>query len=92
MKKIVYFILACVTIAYIGLLCYSNLALDVPSWFYYIEVYGGLAIAVAYAFVNFFGSPLKMVFFILLIIAVVALVLSICIPDVIRGFFGLIQQ
>ena len=92
MKKIVYFILACVTIAYIGLLCYSNLALDVPSWFYYIEVYGGLAIAIAYAFVNFFGSPLKMVFFILLIIAVVALVLSICIPDAIRGFFGLIQQ
>lgn len=92
MKKTVYFILACITIAYIGLLCYSNIALDVPGWFYYLEVYGGLAIAISYAFVNFFGSPLKMVFFILLIVAVVVLVLTICIPDTLRGFFGLITQ
>lgn len=92
MKKTVYFILACITIAYIGLLCYSNIATDVPGWFYYIEVYGGLAIAIAYAFVNFFGSPLKMVFFILLIFAIVILILSICIPDTIRSFLGLIKQ
>ena len=91
MKRIIYFILACLTIAYIGLLCYSNIALDVPSWIYYLEVYGGLAIAVAYAFINFFGSPLKMVFFKLLILAVVVLILSICIPDAIRSFFGLIK-
>ena len=90
MKKILYFILACITIIYIGVLCYANIALDVPSWIYYIEVYGGLVIALAYAIINFIGSPLKIVFFILLILAVVALILSICIPDTLRQFFGMI--
>lgn len=90
MKKIVYFVLACLTIIYIGFLCYANIIVDGPAWFYYLEVYGALGIAIAYAFINFFGSPLKMVFFILLIVAVVALVLSVCIPDAIRSFFGLI--
>lgn len=89
MKKILYFVLACITIIYIGVLCYANIAVDVPSWIYYVEVYGGLGIALAYAVINFFGSPLKIVFLILLILAVVALILSICIPDTLRQFFGL---
>jgi len=47
MKKSIYFILAVITIAYIGVLCYANIAVGVPDWISYIEIYGGLAIAFA---------------------------------------------
>ncbi|MBQ8444741.1 MAG: hypothetical protein IJX25_05265 [Clostridia bacterium] len=90
MKRILYFILAVITIAYIGVLCYANIAIDEPSWIGYIEVYGGLVIALAYAAINFFGSPLKTVFFILLVLAVVLLILSIVIPDVFRQLLGIV--
>lgn len=91
MKRILYFILACVTIVYIAFLCYFNIAGNVNSWSNYVAVYGGLIIAVAYAIINFIGNPLKMVFFIVLIVAVVALVLTIAIPDVLRQLFGIKQ-
>ena len=70
MKKIIYFILAIITILYIGLLCYANIAPNEPTWIMYISIYGGLTIALAYAVVNFVGSPLKIAFLIILIIAV----------------------
>ena len=89
MKKTVYFILACLTIIYIGFLCYTNLALNVPNWCGYIEVYGGLLIAVLYAAINFWGSPLKIVFFVLLVLAIVILVLTIVMPDVFRDLFNI---
>lgn len=89
MKRTVYFILAVITIAYIGVLCYANIAPDVPDWISYIEIYGGVAIAVLYAAINFFGSPLKTVFFVLLVLSVVLLVLSIVIPEVFRELFGI---
>lgn len=89
MKRILYFILAIITIAYIGVLCYANIALSVPEWLGYIQTYGGIVIALAYAAINFFGSPLKTVFFILLVLATVLLILSIVIPDVFRGIFGI---
>ncbi len=89
MKSIVYFILALLTIVYIGFLCYVNLyGLDNMSQiFYYISIYGGLGIALLYAAVNFFGNPLKIVFFMLLIIMVVLLILTMTIPDVFRKLF-----
>ena len=90
MKKILYFVLALITLVYIGILCYANIVPNEPSWVYYIELYGGLAIALAYAAINFFGSPLKIVFFILLILSVVVLILTICIPEVFRDLFGIV--
>lgn len=87
MKTVLYFILSIITIAYIGLLCYANIAVNVPSWIGYIEVYGGLVIALAYASINFFGNPLKIVFFILLVIAVVCLILTIAMPETFRKLF-----
>ena len=90
MKKILYFILACITLFYIGVLCYANIVPDEPSWIYYIELYGGIVIALAYAAINFFGSPLKIVLFILLVVAAVVLVLTICIPEVFRDLFGIV--
>ena len=89
MKKILYFILACITIVYIGVLCYANISLSEPSWVGYVELYGGLIIALAYAAINFFGNPLKIVFFILLILAVVMLVLTIFVPEIFRNLFNI---
>ena len=89
MKSIAYFILAVLTIAYIGILCYINIAQPTGAAYGDISIYGGLVIALAYAAINFFGNPLKIVFFILLILAVVVLILTIAIPDVFRSLFGI---
>ncbi len=89
MKSIIYFILAVLTIVYVGFLCYVNIAGDFTGVLKYISVYGGLGIALLYAAINFFGNPLKIVFFILLILSVVVLILTIAIPDVFRDLLGI---
>lgn len=89
MKSIIYFILAVLTIVYVGFLCYVNIAGDFTGILKYISVYGGLGIALLYAAINFFGNPLKIVFFILLILSVVVLFLTIAIPDVFRDLLGI---
>lgn len=92
MKSILYFILAVLTIVYIGFLCYVNIAGDFTGVLKYISVYGGLIIALLYAGINFFGNPLKIVFFILLILAVIVLILTIVIPDTFRDLFGISES
>lgn len=92
MKSVVYFILAVLTIVYIGFLCYVNIAEPAGAVIEYISVYGGLLIALLYAGINFFGNPLKIVFFVLLILAVVVLILTIVIPDVFRNLFGVVVE
>lgn len=92
MKSILYFILAVLTIVYIGFLCYVNIAGDFTGVLKYISVYGGLIIALLYAAINFFGNPLKIVFFILLILAVIVLILTIVIPDTFRDLFGISES
>ncbi len=87
MKRVLYFVLACLTIIYIGFLCYTNIVGMTADWMYYLSVYGGLSIALLYAAINFFGSPLKIVFFVLLIVATIVLVLTIVMPDVFRQLF-----
>lgn len=91
MKKILYFVLAIITIGYIGFLCYANLVglENLSKVMNYVAIYGGLIIALLYAVINFFGNPLKIVFFILLILAVVLLILTIAIPDVFRSLFNM---
>lgn len=89
MKKILYFILAVLTIVYIGFLCYYNIVGSASVVLKYVAIYGALAIALTYAVINFFGNPLKIVFFILLGIAVLLLILTIAIPSVFRSLFGI---
>ena len=91
MKSTLYFILACLTIAYIGFLCYVNIVGVSAAWMSYLAIYGGLGIALLYAAINFFGNPLKTVFFVLLVLAVVVLVLTIAMPDVFRKLFKVAQ-
>ena len=92
MKTILYFVLAVLTICYIGLLCYCNVATQVNQTIQMIANYGGLAIMLAYAAINFVGNPLKVAFFVLLIIATIFLILTAVIPDVFRNLFGIIVE
>ena len=94
MKTVLYFILAVLTIVYIGFLCYVNLiGIEAISLVLsYIAIYGGLGIALLYAAINFFGSPLKIVFFILLVVTTIILILTIAIPDVFRKLFKMGQE
>lgn len=92
MKRIIYFILAILTIVYIAFLCYVNIMGSPSQALNYVAIYGGLAIALAYAIVNFFGNPLKILFLVLLIIAVIVLILTIAVPDIFRNLFGLTAE
>lgn len=92
MKTVLYFVLAVLTIGYIALLCYCNVAVEVNETVRLIANYGGLAIMLAYAAINFFGSPLKIAFFILLVLATVFLILTAVIPDTFRELFNIIQD
>ena len=92
MKKIIYFIFAILTIIYVGFLCYYNIAEETTKVMEYIAIYGGLLIALMYAAVNFFGNPLKIVFFVLLVLSVIILILTIAIPDVFKNLFGIVSK
>ena len=89
MKKIIYFIFALITIVYVAFLCYYNITNVSSDVLNYIAIYGGLVIALMYAAVNFFGSPLKIIFFVLLVLMVIILILTIAIPDVFRDLLGI---
>lgn len=92
MKTVLYFVLAVLTICYIALLCYCNVAIEVNETIRLIANYGGLAIMLAYAAINFFGNPIKTVFFILLILATVFLILTAVMPDTFRELFNIIKD
>ena len=92
MKTVLYFVLAVLTTGYIALLCYCNVAVEVNETVRLIANYGGLAIMLAYSAINFFGNPLKIAFFILLVLATVFLILTAVMPDTFRELFNIIQD
>ena len=79
MKKILYTVLSILAIIYIGFLICNEIMRAgwqpdmgwFAKWFELIVKFGGVAIIFCFALVNFTGSPLKTVFFILLILAIV---------------------
>ena len=97
MKKILYTILSILSIVYIGFL-----AVDVirsqgiwnpnmggfEKWFELIVNFGGVAIIFCFALVNFTGNPLKMAFFIALIVAIVLYIIVLIVPDWFAGLFA----
>lgn len=93
MKKAIYFILAILTIVYFAFMCYFNLARGISfstdDWILNIAMYGGSAIALVLAIVNFLGNPLKGIFFTLLALVVIVFVLTLFIPDFFRNLFGM---
>ncbi len=97
MKTVIYFILSICAIVYIAALstlqiCGAEL---VASWgtigtiLAGIATYGGIALILLFARVNFFGNPIKVVFFILLILAAIFYVVSCAAPGLLQGLFGI---
>lgn len=97
MKSIVYFILSVCVIIYIAVLSVINIfpATTIIGWGTFgtilvgIAQYGGLAIVMMYALVNFFGSPLKTVFFVLLVLVLIFFILTATIPETFQKLFGI---
>ena len=98
MKKVLYTILSILAIIYIGFMCVDVIKRANPDfladmgWFtkiYNLIVsFGGIAIIFCFALVNFAGSPLKTVFFILLILAIVCFIIVSIVPDFFYNIFG----
>ena len=98
MKKILYTILSILSIVYIAFLAVNIVRTNVAAWnpdfgwfekvFKIIVDFGGIAIIFCFALVNFAGSPLKTVFFILLILAIVLYMIVLAAPDFIFNLFG----
>ena len=94
MKSILYFVLAIITLVYIGFLCYANIIgfENLAQWMNYLAIYGGLCIALLYAGINFFGNPFKTIFFILLVLMTIVLILTIVFPDTFRSLFKMVDS
>ena len=96
MKKVMYTILSVLSIIYIVFLALHVINTNTDwnpnmgwfaKWFELIVNFGGIAIIFCFALVNFAGSPLKTVFFILLIAAIVLYVIVLATPDSIYKLF-----
>lgn len=96
MKKVIYTILSVLSIVYIVFLALHVIQTQTAwnpnmgwfqKWFDLIVNFGGIAIIFCFALVNFAGSPLKTVFFILLIAAIVLYVIILATPDSIYKLF-----
>lgn len=88
MKTVLYFVLSLLTIVYVGILCYLNICPDavttgtvIGEILKYVQLYGGVVLVFVFAFVNFFGSPLKAVFFTILIVVAIAFIVTAIIPQ-----------
>lgn len=99
MKKVIYTILSILSIVYIGFMIVHVLDAktdwdpnfgNFKTCFDLIVDFGGIAIIFCFALVNFAGSPLKTVFFILLIVAIVCYVIVLAAPQVFANMFSFI--
>lgn len=97
MKKVLYTVLSILAIAYIAFLIVHEVDMQTDwepnfggfaPWFDFIVKFGGVAIIFCFALVNFAGSPLKTVFFILLILAIICYVVVIATPE---SFYNVFQ-
>lgn len=96
MKKIIYTILSILSIIYIVFLALNVMRNHgwnpdmgwFEKWFDLIVNFGGVAIIFCFALVNFAGSPLKTVFFVLLILAIVIYVVVLAVPDFFYNIFN----
>ena len=97
MKKVIYTILSILSIVYIAFLVVNVIRTETAwnpdmgafeKWFNLIVNFGGIAIIFCFALVNFAGSPLKTVFFILLILAIVCYIIVMAAPDFFYNIFS----
>lgn len=96
MKKVIYTILSICSIVYIAFLVVNVIRVE-ANWnfnmgwfegvFKWIVNFGGVAIIFCFALVNFTGNPLKIVFFVLLVIAIVCYIVVLAVPDFVYDLF-----
>ena len=92
MKRLFYFILSILVIFYIACLCYLNIDPNVAGsagvFLNSVAKYGGLVLVLAYASVNFFGNPLKIAFFVLLVLVTIFYIITLAVPGLFAGLIG----
>lgn len=96
MKTILYFILSIGVIIYVAAMCAVNIVgvSAVLAWGTIgaivsgVASYGGIALVFAFALINFFGNPLKIVFFVILIIVLIVYILTLAVPAFFQNLFG----
>lgn len=95
MKTVLYFVLSILTIVYVGFMCAINIApglIETGTTFgqflEFVRQYGGVILVFIFAFVNFFGSPLKAVFFTILILVAIFYIITAAAPQI----FGQIKD
>ena len=97
MKKIIYFVLSILAVAYIGVLVLDAVGVlaiaelgAFATILQYFKTYGGVAIIFLYACTNFTGNIFKIVLFVLLLLmAVLFLLVQIpAINEFFRSLFG----
>lgn len=97
MKRVLYTLLSIFSIVYIAFLAVNVVKGETSwnpdmgwftQWFDFIVNFGGIAIIFCFALVNFAGSPLKTVFFILLILAIICYVIVLIVPDFFYNIFN----
>lgn len=90
MRKVLYFIFAILGLAYIALMALYGVNLMHPFMtefftseiFGYISTWGSLVIIGGFCFTYFFGKTLKLIFFFLLLAAVILYVLAFGFPQI----------
>lgn len=97
-KKLLYFILSLAVLVYIGVMIYVACVPDLNALgttgkvLYYISMYGGVALLVAFAATNFTGNVFKIILLILLILAAVFYLFVIIFPDYFANVFGVAKS
>lgn len=97
-KKILYFVLSILTLGYIGVMIYLACGPNLVAMgtagkiLNYISLYGGVALLVGFAAVNFTGNPVKIILLILLILAAVFYLFVVIFPDYFATWFGVAQS
>lgn len=90
MKKILYFIFAILGLAYIAIMALYGVNLMHPfmtdffssDLFKFVVTWGPLVLIGGFCFINFFGKTLKLIFFFLLLAAVVLYILAFGFPEI----------
>lgn len=97
-KKALYFVLSLLVLAYIGVMIYVACVPDLSALgtlgevLYYISMYGGVVLLVAFAATNFTGNVFKIVLLILLVLAAIFYLFVIIFPDYFANLFGVVKS
>lgn len=95
MKTVLYFVLSILTIAYVAFMCCVNIAPGLiesagafGQFLNFVRQFGGVILVFIFAFVNFFGSPLKAVFLTILILVALFYAITAIFPQWFSGAIG----